>query len=977
MGMKCPKCQHENPDDTLYCGKCAAPLKLSGDIPISVTKTLVSPVVEGSTVAGKYRIIKKLGEGGMGVVYKAEDTRLERTVALKFLPSELSQDSKSRDRFIQEAKAASGLDHPNICTIYEIGESEEERMYIAMSYYEGETLKEKICSVKLELEETLDITRQMAQGLAKAHGKGIIHRDIKPANAIITSDGLVKIVDFGLAKLAGEMRITRTGTTMGTAAFMSPEQAQGEEVDHRTDIWSLGVVLYEMLAGQLPFQGENEQSVLYSIMNRDPEPVSNLVPGIPAELEQIVAKALQKNPEDRYQSFDEFLIDLKEVYKRLDIKPEWRLSIRARLGKRKWIASPVLWVLVAVCICILIAWILFYPRSAVPFQERDWILITDFENQTGDEIYDRSLDTAMTVSLQQSRYVNVFPRSRVKETFQRMKREMPEKLDIEEGSEVAQREGIKALVACSISSSGDVYYLSARIIDPETQVALKTKVTQSQGKEKVLEAVDDLAEKIRRDLGESLKEIRHERVNLAKATTSSLEALKKFSEGQWFWNTGKYPEARELWKEAVALDPEFAWAHASLGRCYYYFNDRQTGEAHFEKALSLLDRLTEREKLWIIPQIESTRRNREEAARRYGIYLSRFPDDRTGWHNLGYNYMMNKQYDDALKAFKKALEIDPQHGSSIVNIATCYNAMGENQLAVDYYQKAFELNPESLTHANLNHEFGQVYIRMGEFQKAQEVFEKMMSKENWRKARGHRSLALMHMYRGQYNMAIDHLKESILLNQAANEVLSELRDRLFLAAAYQVKGMKDAFRKELDAAVALRAKRHIDPWYLQIAQKLYVRNNMVTESKALSKEMAGKMDENRTTDRMLLTLCRGEIAIADKNFDDAINHFEIAYKDRMDNYVLESIAFAYLKKGDMDKTISNYEQLISRHKTGGEHQEYWIQTHYRLGKIYEDMGDKAKAVQYYEDFLNLWKEADADIPMLIDAKKRLAVLKGQ
>jgi serine/threonine protein kinase/tetratricopeptide (TPR) repeat protein len=978
MGKTCPKCRHENPDDTIYCGKCAAPLKNSEGVSFSETQTVVSPIAGGSTIAGKYRIIRKLGEGGRGVVYKAEDKKLDRTVALKFLPSELSKDSSARDRFIHEAKAASGLDHPNICTIHEIGETEDQRMYIAMSYYEGKTLKEKIRSEGLiKLEEILDIVRQMAQGLAKAHGKGIIHRDVKPANAIITGDGLVKIVDFGLAKFTGEMRITRTDTTMGTAAYMSPEQAQGEKVDHRTDIWSLGVVLYEMLSGHLPFEGENEQSVLYSIINKDPAPVSKLAAGIPGELEKIVSRALQKNPADRYQSFDEFLVDLKEAYKRLDIKPEWRLSFRARLGKRKWIASPVLWISAAVCLCVLAGLVLFYPAKTVPFQERDWILITDFENQTGEEVYDRSLDTAMTVSLQQSRYVNVFPRARVKETFQRMKREMPEKLDIELGSEVALREGIKAVVACSINSIGDVYYLSARIIDPNTQMALKTEAVQSQGKENILGAVDGLSERIRRDLGESLKEIRHERVYLAKATTSSLEALKKFSEGQWFWNIGKYPEARELWKEAVALDPEFAWAHVSLGRCYYFFNDQQTGEVHFKKALSLLDRLTEREKLWIVPQIESTRRNREEAARRYGIYLSHFPDDRSGWFNLGYNYMMNQQYDEALKAFKKALEIDPQHAGSIVNIATCYNGMGENQLAVDYYLKAFELNPESLTQAYLNHEFGQVYVRMGEYRKAQDVFEKMLGKENWRKARGHRSLALMYMYRGQYDLAMEHLQDCILLNQAAKEVLSELRDRLFLAAAYLVKGRKDDFRKEIEAAVALRAKRRIDPWFLQIALKLYARNGLVAESKALYKEMAENMDENQIVNRMLLELCRGEIALAEGNFDDAINLFELAYRQREDNYVLESIAFAHLQKGDINKAVSHYEQLIGRHRTGGEDQEYWIQTHYRLGRICEEIGDKAKAVRYYEDFLNIWKEADADIPMLIDAEKRLASLKGQ
>jgi pentatricopeptide repeat protein len=628
-----------------------------------------------------------------------------------------------------------------------------------------------------------------------------------------------------------------------------------------------------------------------------------------------------------------------------------------------------------VLIAVILGLILYNPTQAIPFQERDWILITDFENQTGDEVFDRALDTAITVSLKQSRYANVFPRSRLKDTFRRMGREMPEKLDIETASEVAQREGLKAVIVPSISSIGNSYSISASILDPSTQVSHKTESVQTDGMERVLEAVDDLAEKIRRDLGESLREIRDQRVSLARATTSSLEALKKFSEAEIFWNSGKYPEARELWREAVALDPEFAWAHSSLGRCYYYFNDQPQGDIHFEKALSLLDRLTEREKLWIMSRIESTRGNRVEAVKHFRIYLSRYPDDRSGWHNMGYNYMRSGQYDEALEAYRKALEIDPFHASSFFNIATCHNAKGENQPAVDNYLRAFELRPDRLTYEILNHEFGQVYVRMGEFQKAREVFEKMLSQENWKKARGHRSLALMEMYRGRYDTAVAHLKEGILL-QGSPEVLSELRDRLFLAAGYHVMGMMPAFREELDRAVALRTKRYIDPRFLQFAQKLYARQNLKDESKALFAEMAEKMDEERPYYRSIFNLCRGEIALADKKYDEAINHFNLAYRDRKTNYVLESIAYAHYKKGDMDEAISKYEQLIKIHRTGSEGQEYWIRSHYLLGRLYEERGERAKAIQHYEDFLNIWIEADDDIPMLIDAKKRLAGLKG-
>jgi serine/threonine-protein kinase len=313
MATKCPKCQFDNPEDTRFCGNCAEPLEPGKDIPVSPTKTLQTPIREftkGSTVASKYEVIEELGKGGMGVVYKAKDTKLKRTVALKFLSPELTSDKEAKERFIHEAQTASALDHPNICTVHEIDE-DQGQMFIAMAYIEGQSLREKVKAGPLKLDETLDIAIQVTQGMHEAHEKGVVHRDIKSANVMVTAKSQAKIMDFGVAKLAGQTRFTRTGTTMGTVAYMSPEQARGEKVDHRTDIWSLGVVLYEMVIGQLPFKGDHEQAMMYSILNEEPEPMTGMRTGVPMELERVVNKALTKDPAVRYQHADDMLVDLR------------------------------------------------------------------------------------------------------------------------------------------------------------------------------------------------------------------------------------------------------------------------------------------------------------------------------------------------------------------------------------------------------------------------------------------------------------------------------------------------------------------------------------------------------------------------------------------------------------------------------------------------------------------------------------------
>jgi TolB-like protein len=380
--MKCPKCHAENRDDSRFCSQCATPLGVEETLAASPTQTLTTPlpvVPPGALIAGKYKIIDEIGRGGMGVVYKAEDIKLQRPVALKFLPHQWVSNPDARERFIQEARAASALDHPNVCNIHEIGETDDGRMYIAMAFYEGESLRDMIRRGALDCTDAVEIAYQIAQGLAKAHQTGIVHRDIKPANVLITKDGPAKVVDFGLAKLAGQVKLTREGTTVGTVAYMSPEQAKGEVVDQRTDIWSLGVVLYEMLSGALPFKGDHEQPLLHSILQAEPERLTKFRKDLPPGLENVVFKALSKKAGGRYQTMEEMLGDLKAIADGLKPVSGASLFLRGRvLGIKKAHAYPAL---AGLIILAVLAALVVFPKRV---QALDSIAVLPFENVNAD-----------------------------------------------------------------------------------------------------------------------------------------------------------------------------------------------------------------------------------------------------------------------------------------------------------------------------------------------------------------------------------------------------------------------------------------------------------------------------------------------------------------------------------------------------------------------------------------------------------------
>jgi serine/threonine-protein kinase len=563
--LKCPKCHTENPDTSRFCGSCAALLASQGQPPDSLTKTLQTPariVSKDSLIAGKYRIIEEIGRGGMGVVYKAEDIKLQRMVALKFLPHPWISDPDARERFVQEARAASALDHPNICNIYEIGEAEDNRMHIAMAYYEGESLRERIKRGPLKQEEAMGIAVQAATGMAKAHQKGIVHRDLKPANLLITTDGVVKVVDFGLAKLAGQVKLTREGTTVGTVAYMSPEQAKGEAVDQRTDIWSLGVVLYEMLSGVLPFKGDFEQTLIHSILRQEPEPLAKLRKDMPPGLENIVYKALAKKPADRYQTMEELFEDLQSVAEGL--KPIRAASIIFRgrvLGIKKAYAYPAM---AGILILAVLAWLFVFPKRAQAF---DTIAVLPIENMSGDATQDAFCYGVYQDLITHLSSIKAFKKVIDKNTM------MTFKGTKKKSSEIARELRVSAIITASADRSGNIVRIRFDVIDGPNDRQIGGGKFDGEYRDILSlegQAAVAIAQKIQVDLtpNESQTLLRKRPVNP--------EAYDVYQKGMFI--LGRINQATDIssdieqsikyFEQALKIDPNFALAYAGLGWAY-------------------------------------------------------------------------------------------------------------------------------------------------------------------------------------------------------------------------------------------------------------------------------------------------------------------------------------------------------------------------------------------------------------------------
>lgn len=933
----------------------------------------------GQTI-GHYLVTEQIGAGGMGVVYRARDQRLNRDVALKVLPPAILGDEAPRKLFRKEALALAKLNHPNIGTVYDF-DTQHDIDFLVMEYIPGETLGQRLTRGPLSEKEWVAISLQIAAALEEAHEHGIVHQDLKPGNIMVTPKGQAKVLDFGLARLleadaSAELTATSSSHTdgAGTLPYMAPEQLSGGPIDPRTDIYAAGAVLYEMSTGQRPFQEKQAPRLIQQILNEPPRPIQEWNRRSSPQVESIVFKALDKQPGLRYQSARELRVDLERLGAAQSSSSAvagvpfpshsgWKQALRAH--PRAVYSSAVFLAIAAATV-----WWLVGARPVLSFAPRDWLLITDFDNQTGDPLFDRSLLTALTVSLEQSPHANVVPRARLVGSLHRMGKTGDEKITDELARDISQREAIRAILSCSIAKVGQQYALTARLVDPQSGMAVRSYYETAKDQDHVLDALGSVATHVRRDLGESMLATSKANRPLPMVTTRSLQALKLFADGGALWGKGKWDAATQAFESAVKADPDFAMAHASLGDAYYshVYNNPGKGKEHMERALQLAERTTERERLYVQTRYAQDLGHVSEAKSCFEVYLKAYPDD---W-GMRFNYASllrsNGQLQDALEQYKELVRMEPNNPFNYIDIATTYDELGNFQEALRNYEQAFKLDPSWKTNQNINNEYGMTLFRAGDETKARETFELAFAKPDL-KPKGLRSLAWLDLYHGKYAAAKPRLQEALLSDESFKWSLSIVREHNLLALVASGQGDRAAQLRELDLAVPFLATSG-----LQVRAGLwlgaqYARAGNPTKAAEVLEKTRPVADARNPENSSDLQVLEAEVELAKGNKDRAIELFSLADGAKRSALTIEGLARAYETAGNTEQAAVWYELLLASAEPpiGWEPQQDWLAAHYRLARIYFAKGDKAKAATRLDWLLDSWKDADPGLPLLKNA----------